>query len=114
MPHSTFEITVGGGYTNLFLPQHTHVPADAGSAGGGREHAAGVDKYLRESQIERRPGDLLRTGYNNYANVAVGFPTLEYLRRPDKILQPAVGAGPDKNLIDFDIFYFRKRADVIR
>ncbi|MPN09117.1 hypothetical protein SDC9_156405 [bioreactor metagenome] len=101
--HAADKVAVGGGHAALALGQDAHMAAQAGPAGGGGDNAARFDKILHQAQFHRVQIDLLGGRDDDGAHMACRFPAPQHLSRQDQVLQPAVGAGADDNLIDFYI-----------
>ncbi len=100
--HPPHEVAVGGGDAGLALGQYAHVPAQAGAAGRRADDGVRVEEDLEEAFCHGRPVDLRRRGNDDQANMRGCRSALEHLGGDPQILDAAVGAGPDKDLIDPD------------
>ena len=62
MAHTTHKIAVGGGDGALAFGENAHVPAQAGAAGRGGNHRAGLDEILNQALVQRVEINLLGAG----------------------------------------------------
>ncbi len=98
LPHPAGEVPVGGGEADLLFGDDPHVGPEAGAAAGGPDHRPRPDEGLQDPRGEGLEEDLPRGGDDEGPGLH-----LSPLQDPGgdlQVLQAAVGAGPDEDLVD--------------
>ena len=114
MSHTTYEVTVGCGYTALTLCEYTHISAKARSAGWCADDCAGFDKCADQSLFHCIQINLL--GSRDYDNTkSLGnLLALQNLSGNTKIIHTTIRAGTDHYLIDLHISDLIDRLRILR
>src|SRR5579875_3897104 len=104
--HTPDKIAVGGRYAALIFAQDTHVATDTGAARRGRDDAIGIHEDLHETFTHHLTLHLLTPGDDDATDVRVDVPPFENTSGLAHVLDPAVGAGADDDLVDRDLTRF--------
>ena len=114
MAHAAAEVTVGGGNSALACSEDAHVTAKAGTAGRSGNGSAGINKGIDVAAVHSLLINLLGCRDNNHTHMVANLVTFENFGSLLQILQTAVGAGADDNLVNFDCMTFLGRMSVFR
>ena len=112
MSHAADKVAVGGGDGALSFAHDAHMTAQAGSAGGRGDGAAGFNEGLDESLLHGLEVDGLGGGDDDAADARGNLAPLEDFRRGAKVGDPAIGARADDGLLDLHALHLIDGAGV--
>ena len=114
MSHAADKVAVGGGDAALPLCQNAHVAAQTGAAGRRGDDAACINKCLGIAAQDALLVDGHRGGDNDAAHTLGNVLALQNLVGSLHILNAAVRAGADDDLVDLDVFALFRKVGVLR
>ena len=98
--HAALEIAGAGSDAGLTGPEHAHMAAETRAAGGRRDHGTRLHQGRDVAPSERGVEYRLRCRGDEETNPWRDPSTLDDPCRFGQVVQGAVGAGPDKRLLD--------------
>ena len=113
MAHAAHKVAVGGGNAALALGQNAHVAAKAGAAGGGGHDAACINKGSGPAAQDAFLVNGHGGGDDDAAHALGNVLALEHIVGGFHVLQTAVGAAADHNLIDLDVLALAGKVGVL-
>src|SRR6266487_833827 len=111
--HAPGEVAVHRCQGALAGGQDAEVSSDAGAATGSSDRRAGLYKNLQVAETHGLKIDLARGGYNDHARAGSNGFAAQDTCGDGEIVQATIGAGPQEDLVDMDVFNFLDRDDVI-
>src|SRR5450631_3339561 len=104
--HAAGEIAVHGRESALTRSQDAEVATDAGSATGSTNRGTGGNKDFEVAQTHRFQIDLTGGRDHNHANIGMELLATQDIGGDLQIVEAAIGAGAQKDLINLHVFNF--------
>ena len=98
--HAALEVAVGGGERHLAVAERALVDAEAGAAAGVHDHGARPHQVEDVALVERLLEDAAGGGEDEHAGALRHLLAAQDVRGGGDVVEAAVGAGADDDLVD--------------